>query len=263
MEPLAFDNGTIINHKLYIHCGKTLDAVSKKDYPNEDFFDKSIQCLDMDALETQKCKGNKEHTVDAVIGIKSFSENRFHSHRLLLIELRIDYKSEKRLSKTDLEKKVSHTKELLGNDTAINDISFFIFRPNIINRITNWFNNKSREGGMLKLCKPISTEQFGALIKSENNFPYVPVTNLNLMEKELQSFLLNKEYYFFIKQAEFWLKKAISYHRQYNNKEYALIMEIVIRLWKNFRSSSPILSDEEKLDTEILEEDYHIGQFIE
>ncbi|NPD91644.1 hypothetical protein [Xylanibacter muris] len=256
MEPLAFDNGIIINHKFYRHCGKTLDTVSKKDYPDEEFFDKSILCLDMDAFETQTHKGSKEHTVDAIIGIKDFSNNKFHSHRLLLIELRIDFESEKRLSKTELEKKVCHTKELLGNDIAINKISFFVFKQDIINRVINWFNNKSQEGGNLKFCKPISTKEFGTLIKSENSFPYVPITDLKSLEKTLLSFLEQKDYSKFINQTEYWLKEAARFKRQYNNEEHRLIMEVITGLWRKFRTSSPILSDDESIDTEILEEDY-------
>lgn len=99
MEELAFDNGIISSHPIYSLCGSTLDTVSKKDYPGEDFFDKSIRCLDMDVYETQTCHGNKSHTMDAAIGIKSYSNNKFHATRLLLVELRMDYKSEKKRHK--------------------------------------------------------------------------------------------------------------------------------------------------------------------
>lgn len=36
-------------------------------------------------------------------------------------------------------------------------------------------------------------------------------------------------------------------------------MQAVIEVWHVFRASSPVLSDDEKLDAEILEEDYNLA----
>lgn len=257
MEELAFDNGIIGSHPIYSQCGSTLDAVSKKDYPNEDFFDKGIRCLDMDVYETQTCHGNKSHTMDAAIGIKSYSNNKFHAIRLLLVELRMDYKSEKNLSKTALENKVSHTKALLGNGSPINAGSFFIFRPGVIQRVKRWFNDMSNEGGIIKQCEPLSTDDFNGLIKPESAFPYTPVTNIPEMERSLRQLLVAGNFTAFISQTEYWLKTAFKFHLQYNNNEYCCIMQPVINIWHDFRASSPVLSDEDSLDADILEEDYN------
>lgn len=257
MEELAFDNGITDCHPIYSQCGSTLNAVSKKDYPNEDFFDKGIKCLDMDAYETKTCHGSKDHTMDAVIGIKSYSNNRFHATRLLLVELRMDYKSEKNLSKIALEKKVSHTKSLLGNNCPINHNSFFIFRPGVIQRIKRWFNDMSNEGGIIKQCEPLSTDDFNGLIKPESAFPYTPVTNIPEMEKSLRQLLADNDFTKFISQTEYWLKTAFRFHLQYNNNEFYSIMQPVINIWHDFRASSPALSDEDSLDADILEEDYN------
>lgn len=256
MEELAFDNGIINSHPIYSLCGSTLDTVSKKDYPGEDFFDKSINCLDMDAYETKTCHGCKDHTMDAVIGIKSYLNNKFHSTRLLLVELRMDYKSEKNLSKTALENKVSHTKALLGNGSPINVNSFFIYRPGVIQRVKRKFNDLSNEGGIIKQCKPLSTTEFNELIKPESSFPYTPVTDIQAMKNNLSQLLESGDFTTLISQVEYWLKKALQYHRQYNNNEYSCIMQSVTKIWHDFRASSPTLSDDERLDADILEEDY-------
>lgn len=50
----------------------------------------------------------------------------------------------------------------------------------------------------------------------------------------------------------------MSYRQKYNNAEYDCIMQILNRVWHDFRISSPNLSDEETLDAEILEEDYEV-----
>lgn len=258
MEKLAFDNDIIIRQPIYRQCGSTLDTVSKKDYPDECFFDKSIQCLDMDVYETMSCRGDKNNTMDAVIGIKDFSDNKFHAQRLLLVELRMDYKSERHLSKTALEKKVSHTKSILGNESPINTTSFFIFRPDVIQRVRRWFNDKSNEGGILRQCKPLSTTDFNEQVKPESAFPYTPSTDISAMTKTLYNLSSACDFTAFIRQTEYWLKVALQYRSRYNSNEYHSIMQAITDVWHAFRTSSPVLSDEEKLDAEILEEDYNI-----
>jgi len=258
MAEVAFDNDIILKHSTYRQCGSMLDTVSKKDYPGDDFFDKRIACLDMDAYETIVCKGAKDCTMDAVIGIKDFSDNRFHDTRLLLIELRMDYKSDKNLSKTKLEQKVCHTRSLLGGETKIDETSCFIFSNNIINKVRRWFNDKSKEGGSLRHCKPLSTDEFNEKIKSADLFPYTPLTNLPAMEKDLQNLLFQAQYSCFINKTEYWLKKALTYRQRYNNEEYRHITEVIEKVWYDFRKSTPTLSDDERLDVEILEEDFDI-----
>lgn len=256
MEGLAFDNGIITAHPLYAQCGCTLDALSKKDYPDEDFFDKSIECLDMDAYETQVCHGNQDYTMDAVMGVKNFSGNRFGNPSLLLVELRMDYKSEKNLSKTGLEKKINHTKVLLGSSVPINEPCYFIFRPGVIQRVRRWFRDKSNEGGTLRQGRPLSTHEFSELIKPESAYPYTPITDTVLLGKELCRLLPEAAYIAFIRKIEYWLKQAMAYRLRYNHQECNSIMEVLIGVWNEFRISSSLLSDEERLEAEILEEDY-------
>jgi len=258
MAEAAFDNDIILKHSTYKQCGSMLDAISKKDYPDEDFFDKRIACLDMDAYEAIVCNGVKGCTMDAVIGIKDFSGNRFHNTRLLLVELRMDYKSDKNLSKTRLEQKVCHTKSLLGGETKIDETCCFIFRNNIINKVRRWFNDRSKEGGSLRHCKPMSTDEFNEKIKSADRFPYTPLTNLPAMEKDLRNLLSLAQYSGFISNTEYWLKKAVAYRLRYNNEEYRSITEVIEKVWHDFRTSSPTLSDDERLNAEILEEDFDI-----
>ena len=259
MEELAFDNGIIKSQSIYGQCGSTLDAVSKKDYPNEDFFDENIQCLDMDAYETMSCHGAKGNTMDAVIGVKSFFDNKFHAPRLLLVELRMDYKSERNLSKTILEKKVNHTKSILGNDSLMHNTCFFIFRSNVIQRVRRWFYDKANEGGILRQCKPLSTDEFAEHVKPESAFPYRPITDISAMLASQHALLSAGDFAAFLSQTEYWLKTAQQYRLQYNNNECRCIMQAVIDLWHVFRASSPVLSDNEKLDAEILEEDYNLA----
>ena len=74
MEALIFDNDTVKAHRLYPCFGSTLYKVSKKDYKNDDFFDKSIECIDVDSYETARCAGHtsmdEQPTADAAIGVR-------------------------------------------------------------------------------------------------------------------------------------------------------------------------------------------------
>lgn len=182
MEAVAFDNKIIQEHQFYGKCGKTLDEVSKKDYPKDNYFDTSILCLDMDDYETQICRGyrGKTETVDAVIGIKNYTQQNCFTHqRLLLVELRMNYKSPRNISQTELENKVRHTRELLGTETPIETKSWFIFKNGIIEQMKSQFKRMAYAGGDIKNCIPLSTDMFNDLVKREQDFPYTPITDLD------------------------------------------------------------------------------------
>lgn len=254
METIAFDNAIICNHELYSYCGSTLHDVSEKDYPNKVFFDKSIACLDIDKYEKQVGKGNNKETVDAVIGVKNYRQNSFTDLRLLLVELRMGYKSERGLSKTKLEDKVIHTREHLGTVYKVDSQNWFIFSNGVINRVKHWFNNKSKEGGLIKTCKPLSIDEFNEIVKCENDFPYIPITNLEALKLELTN-LYSSDVSSFLRAIKHWLDEALRYDRKYNIEESRHIRTVVVDVWRAFRASKFILSDDEILDVEILEED--------
>lgn len=256
MEELAFDNDIINSHPIHGLCGSTLDAVSKKDYPGEDFFDKDICCLDMDSYETITCHGQKKETMDATIGVRKFSNNNFSASRLLLVELRMDYKSEKNLSKSKMEGKINHTRELLGSDMPFCNYSLFVFRPNVIERVRRWFNEKSREGGLLKKGKAVSTDEFNNLIKSESSFPYKPLTDINNLKVRLNELMSGCKYTMFINEVEYWLRIAANYQNQYNLFEYKAIRDAISKIWDDFKPLNSVLNEDEKIEKQILEEDY-------
>lgn len=260
MEAVAFDNKIIQGHRLYCKCGKTLDTASKKDYPNNNYFDTSIQCLDMDDYETQTCRGQQTETVDAVIGIKSHAQNRFSRQRLLLVELRMNYKNPCNLSQSELENKVRHTRELLGTGTPIETTSWFIFKNGIIEQVKSWFINKSRAGGAIRNFIPLSTEMFNNYVKSEHDFPYKPITDLNALKNELQSYIGSKDLQGFYDKTDWWKNKAFKYKNQQNNsEEFCCIMDVVKDVWTTFRSllHGQQLSDDDEFYIEVIDENLY------
>ncbi len=250
-NPLAYDNELIKDNLLYPICGSYLHSVSQKDY-KEVFFHPEIMCLDMDDLElilATNDKRDRQPTVDAVIGVKKFHKNKFSSHSLLLIELRLDYKSADNLSKRKLEEKVRHTVDILSTDAAIYKEKFFIFRDNVIQQMINWFNNHSHEGGIFSFCRPLSVTQFNKTIISPAEFPYEPVNNAYEIRKSLKCTEIED----FFNKIEYWLSIGRQY--QYNKEEFNLIISILKEQWQQFRASNKLLTELQEIQAQIIEED--------
>lgn len=253
---LAYDNGIVTSSHLYPTCGNFLCEVAKKDY-KRGLFRSDIKCLDMDQCETLSAindSRNKKHTVDAVIGVKRFYRNRFSTPQFLLIELRVKYQSPNNLSKFELENKIINTLSLLSTDEQIFEQKFFIFNDNVIQQMINWFKNKSQEGGLICNCHPLSVTEFNNLVKSENEFPYEPYTDINEMRKSLEACLNPWNADTFFKRVEYWGNKAMSL--SYNHNEFTCIMTELINVWNAFKQKNLDLSEEEELTAEILAEDY-------
>ena len=261
MEALIYDNVIITEHKLYPVCGKKLQDVSEKDYHGKKYFDEHIECLDMDKYEDIECAGdkrNKKETVDAVIGIKKhLDKNRFSSPYLMLLELRMGYENVKNLSGTKLAEKVSHTKELLGRGTPLYDTIYFVFKNNVAQRVISMFHNMKLENRNLKNCEPISTDDFNKYIKSENDYPYEPENDVKEIRRQLDINNYRNDINKFLGIMAYWCEKARQYRYGYNINEYNSILGELKTIWHEFRSNNNIrLSDDDKLDAEIIEENY-------
>lgn len=151
MEPLIYSNETVRAHSLYPACRSWLNVVSDRDYPGKNYFDIRIECLDMDLYEKDiQHKAQADHTVDTVIGIQTYKDNRATSGRLLLVEFRMGYESTNNLSKTEMERKAIYTKALLGGEIMINQQSIFIFNDAFAPLAKNWFNRQQKTGGDFK-----------------------------------------------------------------------------------------------------------------
>lgn len=95
----VLNNKIIEGHSIYQKYGTTLYDLSKKDYPNKNYFalHRNIKCISLDAYEAS-ISGDNDKTMDAAIGTNFFSNGRNSSPQLLLVELRMGYKSTNNLS---------------------------------------------------------------------------------------------------------------------------------------------------------------------
>lgn len=256
MDLWIYNNKVVQRHSFYPLCKSTLNDVSNRDYPNTDFFNPDIECLDMDTYEKNILRRDQpNHTVDAVIGIANYENNHAHNSRLLLVELRINYKSVSNISKSEIEGKVTHTKALLGGEICINKESIFIFNNELISQAKWWFNREKRTGGEFAHCEAWSIKEFSTNIKSIVDLPYQPTYKEEDIINDIQQYEKKSDWMSFLKQIKFWCNKSEEF-RYCNRQEYDYIKNIITKVWTEFKRKKYQFNDNEELEKLILEEDY-------
>lgn len=258
MDAVVFDNKCLSKHILFDECGSTLNEVSEKDYPNKNYFNPDILCLDMDAYETQSGHGKTDCTTDAVIGISTCVNKQLSNPRLLLVELKMDCKGTNSLSKQNLETKVTHTKQLLGSGLPINKESVFVFNEGAVAQAKHWVSSRQHEGGEIRHFLVYSLQDFKDNIRSYKSMPYNAINKKEHVLAELDAFVVNTQYNALFDKIRFWLCYAESI-RNKNRFEYDNIKEIVTEAWNGFRNKIHRLpNDDDEINAQILDEDIPI-----
>lgn len=258
MEPVVYNNKFLSKHFLYRYCATTLDAVSKRDTPGKNYFDSAIECLDMDSYETKVCLGNADCTTDAVIGISQCDNKSLSNHRLLLVELRTNYKNALNLSKTNIERKVMHTKELLTSELPVEKKCLLVFTESVAPEARHWLNSKRYEGGVVRILEACSVREFNDNVRSFSSMPYIPIHNPAIVCDELNSYVNSCLWDKLFCKIDFWLKTIEKYHFT-NGFEYESLRQTIFGWWKSFRNEHPCFDDEyEELEAEILDEDIDV-----
>ena len=256
METCVINNDLISEHKLYAKCPSTLRDVSERDYPRKDYFSKNdILCLDMDTYEKNVLKTpHPKETVDAVIGISSYRHNKSKNPRLLLIELRMGYDNVDNLEKQQHINKVSHTKDLLGYETQINNTSLFVFRDDVYPEAESVFERWSHQLADYKHFKTCSVSSFHDIIKSVDEMPYVPIHNETQIRSELSQFIQKDDKKNFINKIQYLLNELRNYCK--HPYEFKFLKELIQEEWKVFRAQNPtIQNDDLEIDAQIVEDD--------
>ena len=261
MEALIFDNDTVKAHRLYPCFGSTLYKVSKKDYKNDDFFDKSIECIDVDSYETARCAGHtsmdEQPTADAAIGVrKHLGGGRFSKPAMMIVELRMDYETGKNLSGSNMSDKIKHTNELLGMDTIMHGTCYFVFRNNVIQVVRSKFDSLKKEYKGLKKSEAVSTYEFDQLVKSSECYPYQYENDPKEIKAQLLNSLEKDGVCGFVDTVIFWIDKARNYKYRHNLDEYQGIVDVVRLVWASFRNGQGAqLQDDDELYAEMAEAD--------
>lgn len=249
-----FDNECVELHPIYAKFGILLSDVCKRDY-NDNYFDERIECLDMDSYESMVCCGAKQSTMDAVIGVADYVNNRKLKGKLLLVELRLGYKSITGLEAGSLNHKVLHTIELL-NPAAylVDDKAVFIFNDTICQQAIHWMYSKSHSNVSKKAWVVMSPAMFGKAYLSPEDLPYQPINDFVKGKEDFAKMLENKSWQQIDGSLQWWGNAYYQY--SYISEEADLIIKLVLEVWKELKRYKTQMSDEDILCFSIFAEDY-------
>lgn len=255
MELVVFDNVVLQKHSLYSSCSNTLQNVSNRDYPNKYSFNQNIECLDVDTYEKTIHAGSFNNTMDAVIGVCTARNDKTKvSPRLLLVELRMDYESTNNLSSSEMNKKVSYTRTLLGAEINIEQTHLFIYDKCISEQVKRWFNNKTKEGRIPPSYEACSVEDFAKIVVPIDSLPYVPKHNPNKILEKAQLAMGTNDWNSLWKLLRYWIEQTKSY--KFKDKfEFENLINILSLIWDQFKQINVTLSEDDELEALIINDD--------
>lgn len=232
MDVRVFDNDYLRGHPLYQKCPALLNDVSERDYPGKNYFDKRIECLDMDTYERTVCFGRANCTTDAVIGISDHNNNRRENRRLLLVELRMKYQSDEHLSETKLVKKIKHTRVLLGAALTIERKTCFVFSRDVAPQARSWVENKKNEGGggEVKFFDVYSVDEFNESVQCLED-GYTPEKPSEIIKADISAYGLSGKWSELDKYIRGLLDFAVKKRRS-NYAEYQNVKDAVKEAWQ-------------------------------
>ncbi len=200
-------------------------SVINKDYPGKHYgFTQRILdtlCIDMDSIETDN-KGDNNNTMDMVTGIAQFDDSRrvFSMDRFLPVELKLGCKSFDEIKKSDLLKKVNHTRDLLNSfSVSVDSHNVFLFTkdvaPSAKNIKSRW--EKEPNGSTIKTWEMKSPEEYNTYIQFENDFPYKSLTDIDGLKDKINNLFSDGNIDGLIDFIENWKRIAGDYCYKYHN----------------------------------------------
>lgn len=257
MEQLIYRNDIIEKLPFDAKFKVTLDCISNRDYPGRYHFNTSIMCLDTDTYEKSLQKPHSDRTVDAVIGVATYSNNRASNSCLMLVELRMNYKNTRNLSVTEIENKIAYTRNsIIGGNAPIKNESIFIFDKNVSEQARRWFSSQSRVHKSIKYCESCSVEEFSNIVKSQDDFPYIPINSEEKISDDLLCKKNDEDWNSFIRQIKYWHTEANKFKYNKNSSEYKHIMNVIFPIWNNFKQEQHSLTENQQLEIEIVDETF-------
>lgn len=254
--PKVYDNKVVASHSIYLECKNNLNALSKKDYPKDSFFSSDIECLDLDSYEGKRAKGKPDKTMDAAVGIDDYINNRIVNPRLLLIELRMDYKSTDTLDVNTLRGKIQHSRVLLGSELRIDEDNYFIFRDNIAEKAKKWMFSISNEKSDAKKWKALSTSDLSSMLQDVSQMPYIPENDMTMPVNQIRQLITQHEFDKLLGVIDYWNTKAETFKQNYNHSEYNNILTGLKEAWQTLDPIRQVLKDDDLLIVEFIEDEY-------
>lgn len=118
---------------LHKDCLQLISSCFKDEGGKGILFCQNETCINLDKIEKKQHKSSPQATMDITIGIEDSSK------KMLLVELRFNYKNPKNIGKQEILNKIDHSKALLSG-CAVHPEYIFIFKENFKNQARSHFN---------------------------------------------------------------------------------------------------------------------------
>lgn len=264
LERLIINNKVVEEHAIAQSYLSTLHAISWRDYHPIDYFQETpqIDALDLDGYEKSLQKKQLACTSDAVIGVAiDYQNGRFVSPRLLLVELRMDYKHGDSISLTSLRNKVNHSKTLLLNGTAsLHDKYYFVFTTYVAEQAKRYLRDEAQEYGRMSEYCAVSVDEMRKILIDPSTLPYTPIHSKTDVQNSLLPLITgvnNINVKKFLAQLEFWKSELESAYKSYNVDELHHLLDTLSPIISSLQTNPMYhgLPDDEQIEIEIVIEE--------
>ncbi len=255
---LVCDNGVLQEHVLYAPYHKLLYEIALKDYIHDSYFQSrpDIEGIDIDQFEADSSIDNCDMTMDAMVGVADYSNNRAVNKRLLLLELRMDYDSTNNLRHNKLCGKIKHTREIIGTDVCIDEEYVFVFHKDVAEKAKKWMFYTSQEYSDAKNWIAMSTEELENMLQSQDSMPYQAITNMVPEDNKLNRLVVARDFDAVLDLIDYWHKQIEFFKTHYQLKEVEHIQQHLHDTWKNAKATVNNITSDEQNFVSIIEEDY-------
>lgn len=252
----VFHDKSVVGNPLSPQFVTTLSAVAIRDYNNA-FGLPDVKGLDLDLYEKSRPGANQE-TIDVAIGVADFDDCRrkASNHRLLLVELRMDYVGDAHNSHTSAMKaKETHSRQLLSG-SPVDERCFFLFDENVAPKRLSIHSRYVKTNASIRNWRIVSPSDFLNFFSFEKDIPYKPQTNVNAVLNKVALLVKNKDIKGLFDVFDFWKGKEEVFYSQFNLNECDVIQVDILRNLLDLIKS--LLSNEDgdaSLELEIREEE--------
>lgn len=255
---LVCDNSVLQKHIMYDKYHSPLHIISQKDYPNDTYFQSrpDIEGVDLDQYEIDHAIDDRDMTMDVMVGVADYSQNRLVNNRLLLLELRMDYDSTKHLRHKKLLGKINHTRAAIGSDVRVDEENVFVFRKDVAEVAERWMSNIAKEYPDAKTWTAMSPNKLENLLQSQASMPYQPETDMSVADVDMANKIKDKDFEGLLDFISFWNTKAEEFSRQYKLREEEHIKIHLHDVWQQTKIAGYTLTKEQQAYAEVIEEEY-------
>lgn len=227
----VYDSSTLGKCDGYQGFIDSFGNVVHKDSPGKNFgFDDrilAIQCIDMDKAEDAQ-GGNKDRTMDLVLGLSDFDDARqvYSRNYLLPVELKLNCVAFN-LGAAELLGKDTHTRDYnLGLRFCATSV--FLFTDQVVAHAQNAINRWKRGSNAkrIKEWKVMTPKIFNSFVKFYEDFPYIPKTDMKVVEQRISAFLASHNVDGCAAYIQGTLGKSMeAYYKVYNMSEIKYVAD--------------------------------------